>query len=319
VPRPLRVEVAGGIYHVVARGNERREIFRDNDDREDYLRRLAASSARFRFRVLAYCLMDNHVHLALERGPTALSKVMHALHSAYAQRFNRRHGRVGHLFQGRYKAYLVQEERYLLTLIRYIHLNPVAAGLVDRPESFRWVTDRCYRYGEGPRWLATDVLLTRLDSNVGHARAVYARLMAEGAGQSWEDLAAYHDAIKGERAFAHRTLAALGEGHRVASVDWSPEKVAALVANAEGVPLARFRSTGRAPAESRARRIAAYLGNREAGLSIASMARFFGREESTMNRGVHLLEELMNQDQSLQARIGALAKRMRSANTGMHD
>lgn len=97
--RAPRIEIAGGVYHVIARGNERRDIFRDDSDRHLYLARLAECRDRYRFGVLAYCLMPNHVHLAVERGPVPLSKIMLALHSYYSQKFNFRHERVGHLFQ----------------------------------------------------------------------------------------------------------------------------------------------------------------------------------------------------------------------------
>ncbi|MGH2398128.1 MAG: transposase, partial [bacterium] len=102
--RPLRLEAPGAVYHVVARGNERKAVSRDDRDRERYLGRLAHYRERFGFLLYAYCLMDNHVHLALQRGPVALSRIMLAVQSSYTQWFNRRHERVGHLFQGRYKA-----------------------------------------------------------------------------------------------------------------------------------------------------------------------------------------------------------------------
>lgn len=112
MPRPLRLDAAGGVYHVVARGNERKSIFRDDVDRRDYLDRLAACRDRFDFRVYAYCLMGNHVHLALERGSVSLSRIVLSLHSFHSQRFNRRHGRVGHLFQGRFRSFLVEKDTY---------------------------------------------------------------------------------------------------------------------------------------------------------------------------------------------------------------
>ena len=103
---------------MIARGNERKSVFRDDRDRESYLERLAACRKRFGFFVYAYCLMDNHVHLAIERGPELLSRIMLTLQSGYTQRFNKRHDRVGHLFQGRYKAFLVDRDQYLFALVR---------------------------------------------------------------------------------------------------------------------------------------------------------------------------------------------------------
>ena len=104
---------------------------------------------RFRFRLLAYCLMDNHVHLAVETGKAPLSRIMACLQSSYTQYFNRHYGRVGHLFQGRYKAFLVEKDRYALALLRYIDENPVKAGVAATAQAYRWSSDRDYR--EGPR------------------------------------------------------------------------------------------------------------------------------------------------------------------------
>src|SRR5712692_10477431 len=157
--RPPRLEFAGAVYHVVVRGNERRAIFRDDGDREQYLARLAHYRKKFGFRLLAFCLMDNHVHLAIRTDQVPLSRIMAGLQSSYTQWFNRRHKRAGHLFQGRYKAFLVQEDRYLLGLVRYIHENPVKARLVKKTKDHAWSSDRYYRRGSGPEWLdAEDVL-----------------------------------------------------------------------------------------------------------------------------------------------------------------
>ncbi len=151
--RPLRLDVAGAVYHVTARGNERRAVFADDEDRNEYLDRVAWYRTKFGFRLLAYCLMTNHVHLAIRRGPFPLSRVMAGLHSSYTQWFNRRHRRVGHLFQGRYKSFLVQEDRYLVALVRYIHLNPVRARIVQRAADYAWSSDRFFRGTRPPQWL----------------------------------------------------------------------------------------------------------------------------------------------------------------------
>jgi REP element-mobilizing transposase RayT len=305
--RPLRVELRGAVYHVIARGNERKAIFLDDLDREVYLERLAQCRSRFQFRVLGYCLMSNHVHLALERGPVALSRTMLALQSFYAQKFNFRHKRVGHLFQGRYKAFLVQDERYLFALLRYIHLNPVRARLVDRPEAYRWSSDRCYREGKRLPWLDVDVALGKLALKREEAVSVYRRLMASREEQTYEDAATYGFAVKGDRQFAERVLVTVGES------------LADSVAHAAGLSLKHLKQPGKSVKESRARLTAAYLGRRDAGLSIARMAKCFGREESTFNRGVRRLEDLINRDESIRADVERIASRLRLRNTGIHD
>ena len=152
--RPLRLEHAGALWHITSRGNERRAIFRDDDDRRLFLNVLAGAIRRFRWRLHAYVLMGNHYHLLVETPEPNLSRGMHRVNAVYTQRFNQRHERVGHLLQGRFKAILVEKERHLLELVRYVVLNPVRAGLVGNPGEWRWSN---YRSTAGlvspPRWL----------------------------------------------------------------------------------------------------------------------------------------------------------------------
>lgn len=134
--RRPRVFAPGLLYHVIVRGNQQRKTFRSEGDYEAYLDRLEYYRTRFRLRIYAYCLMPNHVHLLVETSSAPLSKFMQGLQQSYTQYFNRRYRKVGHLFQGRYKAIICDKEKYLLALLRYIHLNPVRAGLVKRPEGY---------------------------------------------------------------------------------------------------------------------------------------------------------------------------------------
>src|SRR5271169_1035762 len=136
--RPLRIELAGGLYHVMSRGNERRAIVRDDADRQRRLDGLQRTVATHGWRLHAFALMTNHEHLFLQTAEPNLSAGMHLLNSSYTGYFNLRHRRVGHLFQGRFKAHLVEEEGYFTEISRYIHLNPVRARLVQRPEQWKW-------------------------------------------------------------------------------------------------------------------------------------------------------------------------------------
>ncbi len=151
--RPLRVEYEGAIYHVTIRGNDRRNIFRDDRDRQRFLDRLADCVEAHEVRLYMFCLMSNHVHLMVETPAGNLSEFMHRLQTAYSVYFNLRHGRSGHLFQGRYGARVVRGEGYILRLTRYIHLNPVftrAAKKLDLRERidmlrrYRWSSYRSY-------------------------------------------------------------------------------------------------------------------------------------------------------------------------------
>ena len=153
MPRHLRVTFPGAIYHITIRGNARQRIFTDDRDRERFLARLAESVQTYRIRLYLFCLMDNHVHLLLETPDTNLSRFMQSLETGYTVYYNLRHNKVGHLFQGRYGAKLVEGDEYLLRLTRYIHLNPVyMSGMktlpmgerIRRLRGYRWSSYRSY-------------------------------------------------------------------------------------------------------------------------------------------------------------------------------
>ena len=136
--RPLRIEYDGALYHVTSRGNARKAIFGDGKDRETFLSTLRKVNERYHWLCHAYCLMNNHYHLIIETPEGNLSKGMRQLNGVYTQAYNRRHRRVGHIFQGRYKAILVQKESHLLEVCRYVVLNPVRAKAVPSPEKWKW-------------------------------------------------------------------------------------------------------------------------------------------------------------------------------------
>jgi len=140
--RPLRLQLPGGVYHVTARGNDRRPIFEDDDDCARFLIVLASTVARYHVLCHAYCLMGNHYHLLVQTPEANLSLAMRHLNGVYTQRFNRRHERCGHVLQGRFGAQLVDGDAYLREVSRYIVLNPVRAGLVGHPGEWRWSSFR---------------------------------------------------------------------------------------------------------------------------------------------------------------------------------
>lgn len=152
--RPLRIEFSDALYHVTSRGNEQRAIFRSDRDRKAFLDFLGQTVKRFGWRISAWVLMTNHFHLVVQTPEPNLSRGMHWLNGTYAAWFNQAHKRVGHLFQGRFKALLIEKETYFAEVLRYVVLNPVRAGMVARPEEYRWSS---YRSTAGldplPAWL----------------------------------------------------------------------------------------------------------------------------------------------------------------------
>ena len=158
--RPLRIQYPGAFYHVIARGNEGTQIFETEGDRKRFLSYLESAHERYGALFHAYCLMGTHYHLLLETPHANLSRICHFINGAYTTYFNLRKERSGHLFQGRYQAILVEKDAYAQELSRYIHLNPLRAGLVSDPLDYAWSSYRCYiGTVTKPPWLVTDVIL----------------------------------------------------------------------------------------------------------------------------------------------------------------
>lgn len=158
--RPLRIEFPGCFYHVTSRGNERKDVFKTRKDREKFLSYLQSSIERYGAKIHAYCLMTNHYHLLMETPQGNLSQIMRHINGAYTTYFNVKRKRSGHLFQGRYKAIVVEADEYALELSRYMHLNPVRAGMVSKPQDYEWSSYRCYAgFAPTTDWLSQDLIL----------------------------------------------------------------------------------------------------------------------------------------------------------------
>jgi REP element-mobilizing transposase RayT len=207
--RPLRLEFPGALYHVTARGNAKQSVFHDDDDRKRFLLLLARQVNHLQWCLHAYCLMGNHYHLLLETPEPNLSRGMQTLNSAYSQYFNKRRDRVGHVFQGRYHAVIVEKEHYLLELSRYIVLNPVRAGLVSGPARWPWSS---YLATAGmarvPVFLTVDWLLAQFGPTRESARRAYGRFVSAGESESpWSQV---HGGLwLGSRSFRERAQAML--------------------------------------------------------------------------------------------------------------
>ena len=189
--RPLRIEYPGAVYHVTSRGNARQAIFIDDEDRGRFLDVLSRVVQRFNWLCHAYCLMENHYHLLIETLNGNLSKGMRELNGVYTQGFNQRYRRVGHLLQGRYKAIIVEKDDHLLSLCRYVVLNPVRVGLIKGPEKWRWSS-----YGatigvvKKPAFLTMDWILLQFSGRKRAAMGKYRKFVMEGIDKEspWETL-----------------------------------------------------------------------------------------------------------------------------------
>lgn len=180
--RPLRVEFPGAFYHVMNRGNAGEHVLSGDDDKQFFLDCLQRAADRFAFRIHTYCLMDNHYHLVVETPEPNLSQAMQLFNVTYASWYNRQHQRNGHIFQGRFKALLVDADAYLTVLSRYIHLNPVRARRVTDPQEYSWSSCRDFLgQRRAPEWLSTDVILESLHSERSKAIELYGAYLTENA------------------------------------------------------------------------------------------------------------------------------------------
>jgi len=189
--RPLRIEYPGAFYHITSRGNAKMPIFEDDQDREGFIGILGDVVKRFNWLLHAWCMMDNHYHLLIETVDGILSKGMRHLNGVYTQSVNRRFGRVGHIFQGRFTSILVNRDSHLLELCRYVVLNPVRAGMVTHPDHYRWSSYRATAgLEEKPEFLTVDWILSQFDMKKAEAQKEYRKFVHAGGGISspWKDL-----------------------------------------------------------------------------------------------------------------------------------
>lgn len=178
--RSLRIEYPGAFYHVTSRGNERKEIFCNRGDREQFLSYLESATVRYGARIHVYCLMSNHYHLLVETPHGNLSQIMKHVNGAYTSYFNTKRQRAGHLLQGRYKAILVEKDEYAQELSRYIHLNPVRAKMVEKPDQYEWSSYRAYAgLAAAPPWLHRELIHSFFGSDENTSRKMYRSFVEE--------------------------------------------------------------------------------------------------------------------------------------------
>ena len=286
--RPLRIEFPGAIYHVTTRGDRHEQIFADDDDRRRLLDVIAKGVLRLKAEVLAFCLMGNHYHLVVRTGQANLSRLMRHINGEYTQAFNRRHVLCGHLFQGRFKAILVDSESYFMELCRYVELNPVRAGLVRSVDEWPWSSYRAHvGHESSPKWLATTHLhhhllgrdaVTTADHEA--SARLYERLVADGLNDDlWGNHLRQQMFLGDERFVANMQLLADRERARCPEIP--------TIERERPPSLTDWTSAGHAQDESI--RLAYSEGGmtmsaiaRQAGLSIATVSRLVARAEKSM-------------------------------------
>jgi REP element-mobilizing transposase RayT len=289
--RKPRLHVPGGLYHIVLRGNARQDVFFTAGDRQYFYDLLAEGVTRFGYRVHAFCLMTNHLHLALQAGEDGLSSGMQNLSFRYTRFLNTRLGKAGHVFQGRFKAFLVDQDRYGLALVRYIHLNPVRAKMVRDVGAYRWSSHRAYLGQEVLSWLTTDWVLGQFGPRAGVARSRFAAFVAEArsAGHSEVFYGGQDDSrVVGEEDFVRKVLPKQARPARRPALD----KIVAYVCAMCKVTEDSLQAPGRGRASAQARTLIAWLATQSRACTLVTVADRFHRSASTLSHLVSRLEKL---------------------------
>jgi len=246
--RKPRIQFEGAFYHVITRGNQRQKIFRDEEDHRKYLEILARYKDLYKYHLYAYVLMNNHMHLLIETRETPLSKILQGINQSYTVRFNKRYKTVGHLFQGRYKAILCDRDGYLLSLVKYIHLNPVRARLIKTPEEYEWSSHRAYIKAVGKSIVDEEQVLRMFSEDKGRARRLYQAYVSDGIAVKKEDIYCIIDKrILGDERFVDSVMgkceASIELGRK--EKEYSLAAMATAIGETFGVTLMQMRQKGK--------------------------------------------------------------------------
>jgi putative transposase len=319
MPRQGRINIEGGIYHVIQRGLERREIYRDDADRTEFLRRLDEGLKVTKHKCYGWVLMPNHFHLLIRTGTKTLSELMRRLLTGYALYFNKKYRRRGYLYQGRYKSILCSEESYLLELVRYIHLNPLRARIVkDMSElsSYRWSGHSVIVGKKKTEWQAVGEILERFGTTRREAIRKYREFVNEGKNMGkredltggglirsaggWKEVVNLRrcnerwmsdERILGDGDFVERVLKEADEiiakKDKFKKQGWSLEKLIDKVTEHYQINRQDLKKKGRQNKIAEAKSVIAYYGNKYLGIKSGEIAELFGCERSTVTRLVH--------------------------------
>jgi REP element-mobilizing transposase RayT len=303
--RKPRLHIPGASYHVILRGNARDDIFFADEDRYRFYLLLQEGVERFGHRIHAFCLMTNHVHLAVQVGEVPLSKIMQNVSFRYTRWVNWRQNRTGHLFQGRHKAYLVDTDEYLLQLVRYIHLNPIRVGLAKSPADYPWSSHLAYLGKHDHPWLATDWTLSHFAATIGKARQGFARFVTDGIGEAHRPEFHGHGMADsrfiGEERFVEQALI---KAENSPERRYSVREIITAVCEVYGVGEERIRLGGRLSAEIRG--VAALLSLELPGTGLVHLAPEVARDATSLSSAARRVADRAREDDALFHKIEML-------------
>ena len=304
--RKPRIHLPGGVYHVIFRGNGGQPVFLRDDDRYRFYLLLQEGSVRFGYRIHAFCLMTNHIHLALQVSDIPLYRSMQNLSFRYTRWINWREKRTGHLFQGRYKAVLVDGDSYLLELVRYIHLNPVRAGMVKSLGGYPWSSHSAYLGTETFPWLTTEWVLGQFGSLSKQVRTQYERFMTDGMREGHRP--EFHgkgepdSRLLGDDTFLERCLAGVVEIPCKLGV----QDIVAAVCCAYGIDEPSIKSPSQDRISSEARAVVGWLARELSCATLSEVGTYVNRDIGSISSGVRRLTDRMSKTPSLAAHVWSL-------------
>ena len=307
--RKPRIHFLGALYHVISRGNRRQGVFLDERDFKMFLTYVSEYKDRYGFHLYAYALMRNHFHLLVEVGNIPLSRIMQSLLFRYTRYFNRWHGEVGHLFQGRYKAILCDKDAYLLELVRYIHLNPVRTKVVKKPEDYVWTGHLSYLRKGTESLIDEELVLDQFGDRRSLGRQRYRRFVWEGISSGHEEK---YYRVKDQRYLGEDSFVERVEKERKEPQSWayevSLEAISKETSIAMGIRRDKLYSRAREREGARGRWIVAYLARRVSGYGVKEIADHFGRSLVTISEGMKKVEDLERRDKSFAKRLSLIVE-----------
>lgn len=303
--RQLRINYPGAFYHVTSRGNERKEVFKSTRDRTKFLEYLKTATLKYDAVIHVYCLMDNHYHLLLETPSGNLPQIMHHINGAYTIYYNVKRGRSGHLFQGRYKAILVDADEYAKELSRYIHLNPVRAKLVERPEEYDWSSYQDYAAARKPHeWLNRDFILGNFGNTFSAAEKNYKKFVTSLEGKEYKSplKEVFASTILGGRGFIEHVKKFFVEGKEI-SKQIPATKTLMEKATMEEI----LKCVDREFPESRlSRDVKQYLCHRYTSEGLKKIGEQFNVSESAVSHAVSRASKAIAQDKQVRKKVDDL-------------
>ena len=319
--RKPRFDVEGGLYHIISRGNNRQRIFRHDEDYQKMLSLVAVYKKKLPFFLYSYCLMPNHIHLFLERQEDAVGRVMHRILSTYSRYYNRKYGRVGHLFQCRYKGILCQSDKYLAELVRYIHLNPVRAKMVRRAIDYSYSSHRAYLGLDRTAFVDVDPVLRHFGATKKLARERFELFVQAGAelGHRNDYYGGTEGGILGSEEFIEEMNRRIGEipvGARPSVTNRATPNLKGLlraVAAATGLSREEICSARKTRRIVRAKEAMIVVGY-ETGADITTLANFIGIDDSVVSKRLSSCKTKMEHSTELLKLVKRVRKALSASN-----